>query len=141
MPAPMEMMDRETSIVDDFFQDRQSDREASTLRDALRITSGPTRITRRARQLLARQILASAQRYETATPFFVIWRRFALTLIFWATLLDVGNLGILYVAIWRRSGDLERALLDDDDDATLVEAVPVTISDPDFEHRKLVRLE
>ena len=100
MPAPMEMMDRETSIVDDFFQDRQSDREASTLRDALRITSGPTRITRRARQLLARQILASAQRYETATPFFVIWRRFALTLIFWATLLDVGNLGILYVTIY-----------------------------------------
>ena len=100
MPAPMEMMERETSIVDDFFQDRQSDREASTLRDALRITSGPTRITRRARQLLARQILASAQRYETATPFFVIWRRFALTLIFWATLLDVGNLGILYVAIY-----------------------------------------
>ncbi|KAK7241103.1 sulfuric ester hydrolase [Aureococcus anophagefferens] len=318
----MEMMERETSIVDDFFQDRQSDREASTLRDALRITSGPTRITRRARQLLARQILSSAQRYETATPFFVIWRRFALTLIFWATLLDVGNLGILYVAIYwkifdaldmpeskskfvtfyraytllwvlqivvfgfvvfltgkalvgeaegyempaaghrhlggrlylnletyaddadadkpfvlrllvdfvdaggrrttpfprglraaegeprtrsdqrpdrvleldrsaaastfdgvfavrkrsavvyhvtvpaavvlgrhvltlerarpartpsgagrRRSGDLERALLDDDDDATLAEAVPVTISDPDFEHRKLVRLE
>ena len=100
MPAPMEMMERETSIVDDFFQDRESDREASTLRDALRITSGPTRITRRARQLLARQILASAQRYETATPFFVIWRRFALTLIFWATLLDVGNLGILYVAIY-----------------------------------------